>query len=349
MAAASGSLILGSPIICKICKNNVAKNFLECEKCKSIFHQSCARLSKGVKVISDTLINCCGVESCDANSEAFFDAMKSLSVDSKMDVTIFTYIIKQKDMLIHELQDKIKILNEHVEMLKKFNTFQTCEKEQNVMKPNVEAKNFSYKNFDRQLSVNKPVDKVGSQKQLNVLSDAKEQKVKGNEPSVQINKNRKQLSAELLNVESKLKCNQLINLTHDTQIDLPSCSNDKPPDITENEWKEVNYSKPPSRKRRMIVGSNKHSSIKGVRKLAYLHVSRVDQATSAVDLEELLRKSFSEVNCESVKPRYPNLYSSFKVTIFEENFRKAMDPTIWPDGACISKFFLKRPPIQLAE
>lgn len=92
----------------------------------------------------------------------------------------------------------------------------------------------------------------------------------------------------------------------------------------------------------MVIGNNKDSVVKGVPKLVNLHVSRVDLGTSTTDLNELLKNSFPEVSCESLTPKYPNIYSSFKVTIFEDNFRKAMDPKLWPDGACISRFFQKR-------
>lgn len=343
MMAATGSMTnLGSSIMCKRCGKNIAKNYLTCEKCKSMFHQSCARISKDVKVISDSLINCCGVENCVSNNDAFFDAMESVSVDNKVDVSIFTYIVKQKDALIYELQDKIKVLNDQIELLNKFNKYKS--EHFAVSKPSVVEKTRSdkiAKNTNKNLSADTQVDKDSSKMQK-VLLDHKEQKVKVNEPYLQINKNAKQISAELLNIQSELKCNEIINLTNDIQTNTSSCSNDEFHKNVENQWSVATYNKPTNRRRKMIVGSNKDSSIKGIRKFVHLHVCRIDLGTTASDLQELLKNSFSEVLCESIKPKYPNLYSSFKVSIFEENFRNAMNPKIWPDGACISRFFQKR-------
>lgn len=36
-----------------------------------------------------------------------------------------------------------------------------------------------------------------------------------------------------------------------------------------------------------------------------------------------------------VKSKYPEKYSSFKVTIVEENFKKAMNPAVWPYGTYV--------------
>lgn len=65
-------------------------------------------------------------------------------------------------------------------------------------------------------------------------------------------------------------------------------------------------------------------------------------------MKNLLAEQFPEVLCEQLIGKNNKQYSSFKVTIYESNFRKAMDPSIWPDGACIGKFFHirhKTPPI----
>lgn len=36
--------------------------------------------------------------------------------------------------------------------------------------------------------------------------------------------------------------------------------------------------------------------------------------------------------------RKPDLYSLFKVDIFEDNFELAMDPTLWPENARVRRF-----------
>lgn len=59
-------------------------------------------------------------------------------------------------------------------------------------------------------------------------------------------------------------------------------------------------------------------------------------------MQELLKPEFPEVCCEQLIGRNSAQYSSFKVTINETNFKKAMNPALWPYGACINKFFQVR-------
>ena len=205
MAAPDSLLNFSSPILCKRCGKNIAKNFLKCEKCKSMFHQSCARVSKGVKVVSDSLINCCGTEIYDSNNEAFFDAVESVSVDNKIDIHIFSYIIRQKDVIIDELQDKIRVLNDHIAILNKFNNFKA--ELSSLTKPSLVEKPLTDKIVDKKLStrtqINKPSLSETKKQPSSVLIDNKEQKVKVNEPSQEVNT--KQLTAELLNLQSEMK------------------------------------------------------------------------------------------------------------------------------------------------
>lgn len=56
------------------------------------------------------------------------------------------------------------------------------------------------------------------------------------------------------------------------------------------------------------------------------------------ELVELLKPTFPEVSCEKLVSRHPELYSSFKVGIYEGNFGTAMDPALWPSNACIRRF-----------
>lgn len=45
---------------------------------------------------------------------------KLVMTTKKMYFIIFTYISKQKDVIISELNDKSRILNEHIDLLKKY-------------------------------------------------------------------------------------------------------------------------------------------------------------------------------------------------------------------------------------
>lgn len=91
-----------------------------------------------------------------------------------------------------------------------------------------------------------------------------------------------------------------------------------------------------------MVGNNTEVTIKGVPKFAELHVHRIDINTTAEKLSSRLKPSFPEVECESITSKHPELYTSYKVKIFEDNFEKAMTPEVWPSGACISRLFTSR-------
>ncbi|XP_074041177.1 uncharacterized protein [Leptinotarsa decemlineata] len=120
-------------------------------------------------------------------------------------------------------------------------------------------------------------------------------------------------------------------------IDLENDDNSAAPPKNKG-WNEVVKKR---RKRACIIGKNQET-VKGVPKYVSLHVCRLDPQTSSEDLTRSLVKHFPEVKCEELKSRFPTLYSSFKVTIHENNFKTSMNPEVWPFGACISRFLWKR-------
>ncbi|KAK9695825.1 hypothetical protein QE152_g32305 [Popillia japonica] len=56
----------------------------------------------------------------------------------------------------------------------------------------------------------------------------------------------------------------------------------------------------------------------------FLHVSRVDRSTSAEDLKVVLSGVFPEVTCEAMSSKFPEICSSFKVGIYDEDFKKKL-------------------------
>lgn len=105
---------------------------------------------------------------------------------------------------------------------------------------------------------------------------------------------------------------------------------------------------PKRNKKRSVVYGKKHDAhtVKGVPKFANLHVSRVNPENTAEDIENLLKENFPEVRAEIFRPKHPSAYSSFKVSVYHANLKKAMDPNIWPYGSCISRFLYRQNRIQ---
>lgn len=55
------------------------------------------------------------------------------------------------------------------------------------------------------------------------------------------------------------------------------------------------------------------------------------------DIEKFVNEMAPDVICEKLDSEKPEIYSSFKLTLPKEYF----DPTIWPEGIALNKFFSK--------
>lgn len=105
-------------------------------------------------------------------------------------------------------------------------------------------------------------------------------------------------------------------------------------------WKEVKY-----KRRRPMIGTHTEAngtSLSGVPKVAVLHVSRIAPETTCEKMKCYLQPRFPEVTVETMISRYPERYASFKISIYEKNFKTAMNPDLWPQDCCVQRFFFRR-------
>nr|CAI5861723.1 unnamed protein product [Callosobruchus analis] len=108
---------------------------------------------------------------------------------------------------------------------------------------------------------------------------------------------------------------------------------------SKEEFTEVVHKK----RRPVIVGKNTlNCSLKTSDTLAFLHVYKLHPETTADDVKNYLCQMFPKVKCEQLNSQYPNYYSSFKVTIYKDHLEQATEPSIWPNGACVNRFFHRR-------
>ncbi|KAG5866057.1 hypothetical protein JTB14_010488 [Gonioctena quinquepunctata] len=113
--------------------------------------------------------------------------------------------------------------------------------------------------------------------------------------------------------------------------------------LDEQKWEKVSYRKHFKNNRRYMVGGNEEiSGISTIPKVISLHVTRLTPNTNSDDLKKVLVKHFPEVVCEEHPSKLPDLYASMKVTIKQENFSRAWKREIWPSGALVSRFFVKK-------
>ncbi|KAJ8948139.1 hypothetical protein NQ317_000182 [Molorchus minor] len=309
---------------CKRCKSNVV-NAIKCRNCENSYHLSCAKLCTNVKFSDSGEIICCEILNPESDN-GFFDALDELSsTGKKVDMPIFSYIIKQKDLIIQELREKIDLLHKHIDMLNIINQHKSNSEESQLakVKTSSNTKTISNKNTNN-------TDK--NDIEVNRHTVAAHVNKQGNS---RITKN--DVSSGIMRAETENKMNKYIHLVKDGQNGPPANTSNHNNKDEANDWKLISNTR---RKRKMIVGNNKDSSsVKGVPKLVSLHVYRINKNTTTDELTTLLKDNFQEVVCEQINSKHPEIYSSFKVSILEDNFAKAMNPNVWPYGACVSRFF----------
>lgn len=94
----------------------------------------------------------------------------------------------------------------------------------------------------------------------------------------------------------------------------------------------------------MIVGNRKYDDAlyQPAPSVVSFHVSRFKPEATEEMVKALFKETFPEIQCEKITSKYPNSYSSFKVSIFESNRKQFLDPEIWPAGIIVSRFFQRR-------
>ncbi|KAJ4444641.1 hypothetical protein ANN_06437 [Periplaneta americana] len=105
-----------SASLCKRCKRKVV-NGVKCIDCESYFHNSCASFITNIKILDANTVKCCDMEEDNDCDEVFSNMLKGITDEGKIDINIFKYIIRQKDCIIAELREKVKLLTQHVELL----------------------------------------------------------------------------------------------------------------------------------------------------------------------------------------------------------------------------------------
>nr|CAH7714791.1 unnamed protein product [Callosobruchus chinensis] len=70
----------------------------------------------------------------------------------------------------------------------------------------------------------------------------------------------------------------------------------------------------------LVIGAGSDNNVKGVAKRVSLHVSRIHPQTTLDEMETMVRCNFPEASVEQLKSKYPDEYSSFKVSIYQSVF-----------------------------
>ncbi|KAG5880780.1 hypothetical protein JTB14_015289 [Gonioctena quinquepunctata] len=83
-------------------------------------------------------------------------------------------------------------------------------------------------------------------------------------------------------------------------------------------------------------------SAEAIEKTCLLHVHKLKPSTTTEEHLGDIKCTFPEAKVEKLNSMFPQLYSSFTVCINYDNLNKAWDDSIWPMGAHVTKFFLRK-------
>lgn len=295
-----------------------------------MIHNSCAKRVKNLKIVGEDTVVCCELinQEIGVNDKPLTMDTEQCQVKIKSKEELFMMVIEQKDVIIDELRERINLLEQKISMMNEINMLK-------VQKNN-------------RL---KTTDKVGIDKSEGRTYGAGEDTGK---KTKNVNKNNqdkrpeiteKQCSTALLGVQTQKRCSEPINL--DMEGNEPNITEGS--DLNEREdWATVVYKhrRKPTRGQQTIVGEMKSgdgpATLKAIPRLAHLHVYKLEPNTTADEVQKFLKDRFPEVKCEPMKSKYPELYASFKVTVDMSNLDEAMNPSVWPQGTCINKFFYLR-------
>nr|CAI5860441.1 unnamed protein product [Callosobruchus analis] len=111
----------------------------------------------------------------------------------------------------------------------------------------------------------------------------------------------------------------------------------------QKEWINITRSKSRRNSKNAIIRSAKNMcSVKVAPKKISLFVSRLQPGTKYDDLVTFLRKTFPEAVCEEITPKHPKSYASSKVLVNYESLDRALEPSSWPEGTYVTRFFQRR-------
>lgn len=332
-----GSLKISIPE-CAVCKRTIMKGFAKCNICNKVYHPSCSNRVK----------KCCDEEimlSSDCTPGSVSPITEAVNKKITNESTQLELLLK----IIHELEEKNTLLIENNRLLKfKISTLEVEITNKNAEIDTIKKKNNNKTNTKSTKTVEfiPPVQSNTAEREtatgsatvaLTVpdivayatTSGAPEGIVCGrNDPSD--------------NNTTRLKEDNTAVNSYKSSIDNNTTKN--PSNSQSEEWSTVSHKRSiRKRSRALVVGScSGNSSVEGNEKFSIFHVTNLKPETTAENLQDFLKSNFSSVRCEKLTSRYPENYSSFKVTIPSSDYEKALDGSNWPIRASIHRFFRPR-------
>lgn len=320
--------------ICKLCNRRAVNNTVQCEKCTTVMHRNCCE--KKSLIFKDNRVICCD-ESTDLDD--LFSSAKTVVDNMQM--------MKQEIIFLKELLDlKDKVISDKCSII--------ADKEViiDLLKEEINYVKYANKYSDRVVNMSysapKAISSETTKADIATNSSAHDENIQQQKAKDKFSVS--EVSKAIYKSQTAVKCDEYININNSTENAPSSITNKNESDGNTEKWSTVVYkSKKQGIKEKdrragslKIVGKSSSSNLKAVPKFVDIHVYRLHPETRCEELTAYLRPNFPEVICTSLKPKHEGQYASFKISVYQQNFSKAMNAELWPEGTCISKFFHPR-------
>lgn len=321
-----------SDIKLSCCKAKIFKCSV-CVNCGAAYHQGC--IKGKFKILDQTRVICCDKISKTPNGNSNF-----------------TLNVQQENQLLKSENEYLKRLIEKLEL----NTTLLAENNMYLKeKINLQANEISQYNSGQV--------KISSTNTQTYAKTVQGHQVQRNPSSA---KKPAQLSITTINtptISDGEMANNLVQLEN-SQLKLmrdvinlndksPVTNNLQPPNlnISKKFDNKSNNKNKDTKKKIVLMGTNKGTNLSVVPKMEWYFVSRLSKNTSADDIKNHLQsiKKCDIYKVEYMKPKTDeHTYNSFKIGIPANIAKECMCPESWPDGCILNRFFFsKNSPVHL--
>jgi len=314
---------------CKYCKKPVS-NWLKCEVCNGIYHPSCATRVLGLVVTSKTHVICCEQLKDQKQEKSSEERILSFLKGTQFAVIIKNVIEEEISKQTIELKEIINNLKEEIINLKSCNLelVKLVSNEHTVQTEILNIKEIG----------TEEVDKEGRKKQLysekltmngrcSIVTPTERQ----NQEANKLFRKQEKLAARIINLEKDREQEPNGNIKN---VDLKR----QKPTEDDGNWKRGKN----KTNQNTIVGSGKDiKTISAAQRKAWLFVGRLDPEVKAENMYEHIKDIVAHENFSVEKLETKTKSACFKLSINFNEKDKLIDPTKWPEGVQIRRFFFR--------
>lgn len=312
-----------SGLPCKRCRK-VTQVGYKCVECKTISHKSCVKIMKNVRIIDDEHIICCGtsvqkdeeplhISSDMPNAPSTPVDLPRLSgsvsfqpaiIALEIEIRYLKELLKCKDATIDNQSIAIKALNEQVLYLKSASSSKTSTNQ--VIGPRMSNKP------QQSYSIALAGPSTASS------STASPGLAPGGSVHVDSGVVTSAVGKKLISKSANSSVAASVKTAHDGGRGAL---------------------------RKPIVGQLSGSPLCSLRAapiMAHFHLTRLHPDTKREDVVSYLDGTLPGVVVEQLGSKFPASYSSFKLSVPEGMATEILNPSIWPAGALVNHFFVRR-------